>query len=389
MSERQAKWLLAVVVGATCTAMAIAVALGSPTAGDLFTLLLPLSFLATGSMVTVRQPHNLEAWLLTLTGTAWAAALLTPFDGSWVVPVCLMSIHLPLRFPAGRLPSARWRAFFWLAVVLTVVLPVVVTTGSKVTAENDPNPYYVQGTEPLAILLVLLPISMIVSAVSVGVRYRRSDSLERHQVRWIAWAGGWIVTVYSLTLGVSLAYDSLSNVDSRNANWFTSYPWWLSSLQLLALASFLLIPASFAVAILRYRLYDIDRIISRTLSYALVSGSLVVVYVAVVGVVSQLLPELDSLGVAVATLTAAAAFRPIHSRIQNGVDRRFNRSRYDSLLVTSAFSARVNNAVNPQVVADELWERVRLSLEPSTLGLWLRDPPPPSPPDGSSSRTTT
>jgi hypothetical protein len=320
----------------------------------------------------MRQPQNLEAWLLTLTGAAWAAAFLTPFAGSWALPVCLTTIHLPLRFPDGKLPSSRWAPFSLFVVVLTVVLPVVVTTGSRVTTDGDPNPYYVSWTQPLSLIIVLLPIAMLASAWSLVVRYRRSESLERHQIRWIAWAGGWIVTIYSITLATSIIYDEVNSVDIQKASWFAGYPWWLASLQFFALISFLLIPASFSIAILRYRLYDIDRVVSRTISYVLVSISVLVVYAAVVGLVSQLLPDLDSLGVVVATLASAAAFRPVLSRVQTRVNRRFNRSRYDAMLTTNAFSARVQESVDPETVARELCETVRGSLEPSQLGLWIR-----------------
>jgi hypothetical protein len=374
---RGRKALLGVVVALTLAILIAAAMIDPPGPGDIITLLLPLSFLATGAIVTHRQPDNLEAWLLTGTGLAWAIALTTPFDGSWVVPVCLMTVHLPLRFPTGQLPSPKWRLFSWLAVALTAVLPLVVTTSSRVTAENEVNPYYLQWTGPLGIMLALLPICMIVAVASLVARYRRGDSLQRHQVRWIAWAGGLIVTIYTLTLVTSLLYDSLHDVQSQDANWFGEYPWWLSALQFTALLSFLLIPLSFSIAILRYRLYDIDRLISRTVSYLLLSGLLVAVYVAVVGMAGVVFEGLDSFGVAIATLSAAALMRPLLRRIQTVVDRRFNRAGYDAPVVTTSFSAQLRDEVDPEIVMDAMCQRVRESVEPSSLAWWIRDPRSP------------
>ena len=315
MNTTRARWLLLLLVLATAVPSAV-VAFYAPGVGDRLTLLLPISFLATGSVVVWRQPQNLEAWLIAGTGTAWALALALPFDGSWVVPVCLMTVHLPLRFPNGRLPSHRWRIFSRLCVALTVILPFVVTAGSRVTAENAPNPYCLAWVGPLTVLLALLPVAMVVSAASLVARYRRSDSLERHQVRWIAWAGAWIVTIYCITLAVSLNFDRLAGKDSTKSNWLIDYPLWLTALQYLALASFLLIPVSFSIAILRYRLYDIDRIISRTAAYTLVTGAIAATYVIVVTLATHVLPGSSALATAVATLTAAALVRPLLKRVQ-------------------------------------------------------------------------
>ena len=140
--------------------------------------------------------------------------------------------------------------------------------------------------------MALLPVVMIVSAVSVVIRYRSSPRLQREQIRWLAWSGSVVVVLYTVTLGVSLWYDSAHQVDSSSSSWFAAtYPLWLSLLQGLALLSFMLVPAAIGVAILRYQLYEIDRLISRTASYGLVTGSVALTYVVAVTLMSRLVPD--------------------------------------------------------------------------------------------------
>jgi hypothetical protein len=374
MSARRTRWVLGLLLGASI-ALVARLAAGAAGVGDLVALLLPVSFLAVGGFVAWRRPGNPEAWLLTGTGTAWALALSVPYDGGWIVPVSLMAVHLPLRFPDGRLPSTRWRVFSWLAVALPLPLAFLVTVGSAVTTDNEPNPYYVAGLTGLTPLLALVPLAMLASVVSLVLRYRRSDSMQRHQIRWLAWAGGWIVTLYSITLVTSLAYDAAHGTDSSQANWFAGYPAWLTALQLLALMSFLLIPLTIGIAILRYRLYDIDRIISRTAAYTLVTVAVAATYAVVVGLASRLLPERSAVSVALATLVAAALARPLLHRVQATVDRRFNRSRYDALHTVETFAAGLRHTIDPHEVAADLVARVQTALEPSAVRLWLVRPP--------------
>jgi hypothetical protein len=341
---------------------------------DRATVCVPLGFLALGALISVRAPGNAEGLLLQLIGLSWAVILLLPFPGGWVVPVGLMGSHLLLRFPDGQLPSQRWRPVSWLATAVVVVLPVLVTTASQVSDSTTPpggsNPYFVAWTEPLGALILLLPAVMLLSATSLWVRYRRADDVQRHQIRWLVYAAAIVVGWYVLVFAVSLSYDALVGVDSGQSSWFGSgYPAWLLAMQLLALVSFLFIPAAFAVGILRYRLYDIDRLISRTLSYAIVTGLVLVTYALVVTSVTRLLPDSSTLAVAAATLAAAALARPLLRRVQDVVDRRFDRSRYDAELAVEQFGARLRSEVDLGEVQVLLLGTVQDTLQPSVTGL--------------------
>ena len=339
---------------------------------DASTLLVPISFLAVGWAITRRYPWQIEGRLMLAIAVAWGIALATPFDGGWVVPVGLMGTHLVLRFPDGRLPSVRWRWFSRWCTFMIVVLTVVVTTASKITSQGVVNPYYIRQTQIFSFFLVAFPVSLLVSAASVYVRYRRASALERTQIRWLATAAAAIVLIYTTALIVSLGYDATHHIDSTNSNWFApKYPAWLLAVQFLALMSFLLIPAAFGVAILRYHLYDIDRIISRTTSYAIVTGLLLGTYAVVVTVVLHVMPESSNLAVAVATLTAAAVARPAIRRVQSVVDRRFDRARYDQLRTVDAFGKELRQLARPDDVSRRLVVTVQAALQPTTATLWL------------------
>jgi hypothetical protein len=340
--------------------------------GDATTLLVPFSFLAVGWLITRRYPWQVEGRLLLAIALAWGLALATPFDGGWVVAVGLMGTHLVLRFPTGHLPSPRWRWFSRWCTLMIVALTVFVTTGSQITSQGVVNPYYVSWTRPFSYLIIAFPISLIVSAASVFIRFGRSSPVERTQIRWLAAAASAIVLIYTTALIVSLGYDSTHHLDSTDSNWFApKYPAWLLGLQLLALMSFLLIPAAFGVAILRYHLYDIDRIISRTTSYAIVTGLLLGTYGVVVTVVLHVMPESSNLAVAVATLTAAAVARPAIRRVQSVVDRRFDRARYDQLRTVDAFGKELRQLARPDEVSGRLLVTVQAALQPTTATLWL------------------
>jgi len=342
---------------------------------DKLIVAIPLSFLIVGVIVSVRQPGNVEGRLLELVAVAWAVILVSPFTGAWVVPVGLMGTHLLLRFPDGHLPSPRWRTISWLATAVIVVVPVIVTTASKTLdgTNNAPNPYYVAWTAPFSPVLVLLPLTMLLSMTSLIQRYRRANDVQRHQIRWLAYTGSLVVGWYIITLTTSLTYDTLGT--SRHpSSWFGLYtPWWEQAMQLVALSSFALIPAAFAVAILRYRLYDIDRIISRTVSYALATGLLVATYAAIVTTTTTLLNTKASWVVAFATLAAAGLARPLLSRVQSRIDKRFDRTRFESMRTADAFAANLRVVVNPDEVRTDLIATVDRTLRPATATLWVRE----------------
>ncbi len=344
-------------------------------AGDLVALALPISFLAVGWLILHRYPDHVEGRLLLVIGLAWSADISLPFDGGWVVPVGLMGTHLLLRYPDGRLPSSRWRWFARWCTLMIIVLTVTVTTGSRVTSQGAPNPAFVPWTQGLTFLLIAFPLSLLVSVGSVIVRYRRSSMLARTQIRWLAAAASVIVVVFCTAQVVTFTYDAWNNIDSANSRFFEDrYPVWLLTLQMAVLLSFLLIPAAFGIAILRYRLYDIDRIISRTTSYAIVTGLLLATYATVVATATRVLATEQPLAVAGATLIVAALARPVLRRVQSVVDRRFNRSRYDAVQTVDAFGARIRNQVDPDHVRKDLVAVVNTTLQPDRVALWIRTP---------------
>ncbi|MDQ6650069.1 MAG: hypothetical protein M3Z02_08145, partial [Actinomycetota bacterium] len=182
-------------------------------------------------------------------------------------------------------------------------------------------------------------------------RFHRARGTERAQVKWFAFGG--LATIVEIAGATAL--------DLRGG---------LDALSQLVIVSTL--PAAIGVAILRYRLYDIDRIVSRTVGYALVTGLLVVVYVSSVTVVTRLTPSGNSLAVAASTLAVAALFQPVRRRVQAGVDRRFNRSRYDAARTIDAFSARLREQVDLDTLASDLISVVRRTMQPASAGVWLR-----------------
>lgn len=344
-------------------------------AGDRITLILPGTFLVVGWIVLRRDPTHVEGRLVLGSGLAWGFALTAPVEGSWVVPVGMMCTHLLQRYPDGRLPSPRWRWFGHACTVMIVVLTILVTTASEVREQGGLNPLYVPWTNDLAVLVVFLPVCMIVSFISVFVRARRASVVERTQIRWLSMAAVAVVCIYVITLAASFGYDALHDIDSDSSSFFAPmYPWWLQTLQFIALFSFMLIPLAFGIAITRYHLYDIDRIVSRTTSYVIVTALVLATYVVVVTVVLRVLPDSSSLAVATATLAAAAIARPAVRRVQGVVDRRFDRERYDHVRTVEDFSAEIRHLVDPTQVTQALLEAVRPALQPATAALWVETP---------------
>jgi hypothetical protein len=376
VGQRRVNRLL-VSIGVVALAVDAASALvSSQVAENLATLAVPFGFLVVGWLIVRRYPEQVEGRLLLLVGASFAAVLGLPFDGGWVIPVGVMGTHLLLRFPDGQLPSERWRWFSRWCTAMIVLLTVIVTTGSQVTTQGVINPYYVPWTTALSFFVVAFPLSLLASVASVILRYRRSGTLERAQIRWLASAASVMIGLYVTTLVVSFAYDWLHQINSASSNWFAPrYPVWLLTLQFSALMSFLLIPAAFGIAILRYRLYDIDRLISRATSYVLVTGLLLATFAVMVVGGSQLLNSQSNLVIAAATLAAAALARPLLRGVQARVDHRFNRARFDALVIVESFGAELRGEVDVDQVEWLLLGAVGRTLQPSAAGLHLLSPP--------------
>ena len=351
-----------------------------------------------GALIVTRQPRNTVGWILWVTAvatfvstmsSAYANFAVTP-EGSglpgatlvaWLAPIgffpSLTAIvtFIPLLFPDGRYLSRRWR---WVGVggVVVVGLGLAGSLFAPGPLQDYPTIVNPVGLAPVgairwlvdganAVGFLLLAILAIGSAF---VRYRRGRGVERTQLRWFGAAAG--VTVSLLVLTVILQTAGLSDE-----------AWGLAFLG--AIISLTLIPVAIGVAILRYRLYEIDRLISRTIGWALVTGVLLGVFAAWSCAADRVRPVADesSLAVAASTLVAFALFQPVRRRVQRAVDRRFDRARYDGEQTTQAFARLVREQVEIDALARDLRAAVDGSLSPDGLALWLRTVhPSPIPP---------
>jgi hypothetical protein len=349
------------------------------------------SFTTVGAVVVSRQPHNRVGWLCCAAGLLGATAFfsgeyahsaLGPQRGSlpgglamawlnaWVGNLWagLVLSFLLLLFPTGRLPSRRWRPVAWAcAVCVTVLCLQKAVMPGPLEASGQPNPLGIDSARAalewiygLATLCFL--VLMLLCAGSVLVRFRRAGGVERQQLKWFAAGAGQLAVLFALSLGLPGLWN----------RWVS-----LPVSDLVFGFSFAMIPVTIGIAILRYRLYDIDRLINRTLVYGLltailglcyVAGSLVFVLVAGAGTPPSWL-------VAAATLAAAAVFRPARRRIQAAVDRRFNRRKYHAAQTIEAYSLRLRDQLDLDTLSAELLAVVDQTMEPARVSLWLRPSP--------------
>lgn len=339
--------------------------------------LLSLSFVSVGLLLAIRRPRLPIGWLLLLAGVTWSSGCLTVWpnhlvetgqpvptaaavvafaDGQWAWPLAVVpAIQLPLLLlPDGRLRSRRWRPLAVAAVVAMVLTSVALALDpTRLKQYGDiPNPSGIAGADPalgpvIGIFAIVLLGIAVVGVVSLIGQFRGSAGVQRQQMRWIA-AGGAAAVV-----GI------LASIGNSND--------WTSLVTTVGLA---LVPMSIAVAVLRYRLYDFGRVISRTVTYALLTAGLLGLYVAIVALVGLIFGR-GALSVAAGTLVAAAAFRPLRRRLQSAVDRRFNRSRYDIATTVDAFARRLRTAVELDTVTSDLLDVVSRVVEPEGLSIWV------------------
>ena len=301
-------------------------------------------------------------------------ALTAAWVGNWIWLVALGPLGLfLLLFPDGRPPSPRWRAVAWLLVAALVcwVVSQAFAPGPMVNAgyESINNPY---GIEALGVLLevvgtvsgFLILAAVLASAFSIVIRFLRARGDERRQIEWVAYAGALValVTVAQFALETALPQTDLL-VEVLN----------LSFVVVLAT-----VPIAAGVAILKYRLYEIDAIINRTLVYGLLPLSLVLVYVVSVVLLRELVfgftGRSSQLVVVASTLAVAALFGPFRRRIQGAIDRRFYRSKYDATKTLAAFGEKLRDETDIERLGDELVSLVSETVRPTHASLWLRPP---------------
>jgi len=354
--------------------------LRAPLLEDLLTMLAFLAFPAMGALIATRRPDNKIGWLLlgigaiaglliasmgyaayglvTNEGGAPGATLAAWFEAwLWFPLIITIPTFLPLLFPTGTLPSRRWRPVAWLTAGLlaAVILPSMLEGRLVGEDYNVPNPIGITSLGDIedslfAVLGPVLLLAIALSLASIVVRYRRGSVQERQQLKWIALA----VSVFLVTVIIEDGFG-------------VALPGIVSPLTLMAL------PVSVAIAVLRYRLYDIDRIISRTLAYGTLTALLAGGYLTMVLALQSLMPIKDDspLIVAVSTLAVVAAFGPLHTRIQRVVERRFNRSRYDSARTIESFGAHLRQEDDLESLSHQLVGVVEQTMHPSHVSLWL------------------
>jgi hypothetical protein len=342
--------------------------------------LLSLAFLTVGAFLGGRRPGNAVGWLLLGWGLVMAFSAFTgayverglvrdpgSVPGSdWVAwaeavvwhPAFALLAFLLLLFPDGRLPSRRWRPFAWFTAAAYLTLSV-----SAALSPGAVELYYPEAAPPVNLPVAgladtvfgwLLPgqlLLLAVAVVSLLLRLRRASGEERQQVKWFVYT---VVTVILLFIAGILVFGA-----------GVLFP------------LFGLIPVSVAVAVFKYRLYEIDRLINRTLVYGLLTALLVGVYAGLVFLLGRLLDPAtgdSALAVAASTLAVAALFQPARRRVQALVDRRFNRGRYDAAQTVERFSGRLRDHIDLDTLSAELLAVVDQTVQPATASLWLRRP---------------
>jgi len=346
--------------------------------------------LAVGFVVARRQPASPIGWLL----LGWS--LLTPVVGVALLyavldyrihrgtlplgPVAVMlesgefgiavlAALTVLLFPDGRSLPLRWRSLLWVFLAASAMFTATLVAGQALAIERHPLGIGPSGA-PLAVpaasgVLGVLGwtadgLILVCWAIIMGRqvrRYQQSAGNQRQQLKWLI--GGAACCVVATTITIFAG-----NYSSQAAQ----------AAQDVADLGAAMLPAAIGVGIVKYRLYDIDRIFSRTLAYAIVTGLLVGVYLGLVLLASLVRPSSSPVVVAGSTLVVAALFHPLRRRVQRVVDRRFNRARYDADQIVTAFAARLQDAVDLGTVRDELTGVVHAALEPSHLSIWLKEP---------------
>ena len=330
------------------------------------------AFATVGALLAWKRPGNPIGWLLSASGLAYAAAgfgaFLAHFPrtlplAQWLGFLYFLGIGLcvfvVLLFPSGALPSRRWRPVAWAAgaglagwVLGNAFAPTLISADQPV-----PNPVGVTGAPGKlftgmagggAGLIAAIGLAAVASLV---FRYRRAGTAERAQLKWLLYAGA--VIVVAALASVLVASSNLQNAISTGA--------------------IALVPVAIGVAVMRYRLYDIDRVISRTVAYAIVTGLLAGVYAGLILLATQVLRLHAPVAVAAATLAAAALFTPVRRRVQQVVDRRFNRVRYNGDRMVEQFAAGLKDAVDLETVRADLAGAVSQALEPAHVSVWINE----------------
>ncbi len=353
---------------------------------DAFTVVMPVVFAAAGALIASRRPANPIGWLFLFSAASGAVAgasseyirravlaegatfsapgaLRSFADWSWVPFIVPVVAFVPMFFPDGRLLSARWRPMPILGLVgaVAIAVSIALSPTDESSASAAPNPYAIDAPWVGALLVVglaLLLLAMVLAIASLLVRMRRGTRIERQQLK--------------IFFSAAIVYPACLVLAALTGS---------EVFQLLAVLGIVAVPVAVTIAILRYRLYDIDVLIRRTLIYAVLSAVLLVTYATGVGLIQFALSPVTSgngLAVAISTLAVVALFQPFRRRIQSSVDRRFYRRRYDAVRTLDSFAARLRDEIDLDALQDELIGAVEETLQPTHASLWLRGTRRPS-----------
>lgn len=348
-----------------------------------------LAFATTGMALVWRVPDNRIGWIYLAAGILgglsvfgfiygrtgvpqnWPAAVYAGLVWKTLYfPWIFTMVSLPiLLFPDGEVPGPRWRFVYYtvLATILTSALGSAFLPGPL--GEDDfgaaVNPIGIDALSNIATSVLwqiltfsLLIVTLLGPPLALIFRFLRSKDIERLQLKWLAYSA----SVAAVGLALTYLLD------------FYTGTWWLDIITFVGLLAVFAIPVTTGMAIVRYRLYDIDRLISRTVVYGLLVALLAGVFVGIVFLVGQLLPDSNSISVALSTLAVAALFNPLRVRIQVFIDRRLYRAQYDAREITEEFSSRLQDEVELDTLSDELLTVVDETVKPEAAGIWIRQP---------------
>ncbi len=353
----------------------------------LFLVLLLTPGVLVGTLLAARRPRNPIGWMLLgfyflaiapagdyaiidyrlHHGRLPLGSVAVVLLAAWPVWLVLIAVMLWV-FPDGQLPQGRWRRVAITLIAAGALLAVAATSGGAAAVAGHTiridatgglanNAGVAAGLAQSAVALGVLASLLAWLAVQVP-RYRRSAGERRQQFRWL-YTGAALFT--ASVIGAVLVSGGSSGLD-------------LAINDAIAPLGFAVLPVSVGVAVLKYRLYEIDRIISRVISYAIITSLLAGVFTGLVLLASVALPVQGPVAVAAATLVAAALFNPLRRRVQHAVDRRFNRARYDADLTVAAFASRLKDAVDLDSVREDLAAVVHQAMEPVHISVWLNEP---------------
>lgn len=392
MRERIASWLAwslcALTLVLVACVLVFTVLQGAHRQGLTF-LIGVVSCALVGGVVASRRPHNPVGWFFAVSAACFAVgeatfryavygilidpgslpaarAMAWPQTWLWAPGVALVIIFLPLYFPNGRLLSPRWRPVLWLAIALSFSFAFfsAFMPGEVSDVSGVANPLGMEALRPVlrvveAVMVWMFPVVVFFSAASLIVRFWRSRGEERQQMKWLTYAVATMAVMILLT----------NWLDAMNSVLFAV----VDTLTALVFAG---IPVAAGIAVLKYRLYEVDTIINRTLVYGSLTAMLALVYLGVVVSLQYVFRAFtgggSQLAIVASTLAIAALFNPLRRRVQAFVDRRFYRRKYDARKTLEAFSTKLRDETDLDALSQEFLSVVRETLQPEHVSLWLR-----------------